>query len=90
MIWDKGEEGENEGERRGGERNVPVSHICRRTRVSVSVSTTLFVMNDAPTVEVVLAGSKAPLQYRVTREVLPTPWEPRMTILASRADDIFW
>jgi len=63
-----------------------VSHICNRTTVSVSVSTTRFVRKEAPTVEVICDGLKAPLQYRVTREVLPTPWEPRTTILASRED----
>lgn len=42
----------------------------------------------APTVEVIWAGLKAPLQKRVTRDVLPTPWEPRTTIFASREDDI--
>lgn len=39
-----------------------VSHICRRTWVSVSESTTRFVMKEAPTVLVICEGSKAPLQ----------------------------
>jgi len=64
-----------------------VSQICRRTTVSVSESTTRLVRKLAPTVEVIWAGLKAPLQYRVTSDVFPTPWEPRMTILAS-SDDI--
>lgn len=42
--------------------NLPVSHICNRTTVSVSLSTTRFVRKLAPTVEVTWAGSKAPLQ----------------------------
>lgn len=45
-------------------------------------------MKLAPTVEVSWEGWKAPLQYRMTRDVLPTPWEPSTTILASRADDM--
>lgn len=68
--------------------DIPVSQICNRTTVSVSVSITRFVIMLAPTVEVIWAGLKAPLQKRVTRDVLPTPWEPRTTILASREDDI--
>ena len=68
--------------------NIPVSHICNRTTVSVSVSITRLVIMLAPTVEVIWAGLKAPLQKRVTRDVLPTPWEPRTTIFASREDDI--
>lgn len=51
--------------------------------MSVSLSTTRFVMKLAPTVLVVWAGLKAPLQYLVTSDVLPTPWAPRTTILAS-------
>lgn len=68
--------------------DIPVSQICNRTTVSVSVSITRLVIMLAPTVEVIWAGLKAPLQKRVTRDVLPTPWEPRTTILASREDDI--
>lgn len=45
-----------------GRRNLPVSQICKRTSVSVSVSTTRFVMKEAPTVEVTWEGLKAPLQ----------------------------
>lgn len=45
-------------------------------------------MKLAPTVEVSWEGWNAPLQYRMTSEVLPTPCEPRTTILASRADDM--
>lgn len=56
--------------------------------MSVSLSTTRLVMKLAPTVEVVCEGVKAPLQYRITSEVLPTPCEPRTTILASSADDM--
>ena len=54
--------------------------------MSESESMTRLVMKLAPTVDVTLAGLKAPLQYRMTREVLPTPWAPRTTILASRED----
>ena len=72
--------------REGRERDVPVSQICSRTTVSVSESTTRFVMKLAPTVDVTCDGLKAPLQYRITSDVLPTPWEPRMTILASSED----
>lgn len=54
--------------------------------VSVSESTTRLVRKLAPTVDVICEGLKAPLQYRMTREVLPTPWAPRTTILASRDD----
>lgn len=53
--------------------NIPVSHICSRTTVSVSVSTTRLVMKEAPTVEVICEGLKAPLQNLVTSDVLPTP-----------------
>jgi hypothetical protein len=42
----------------------------------------------APTVDVIWAGLKEPLQYRITRDVLPTFWAPRTTILASREDDM--
>lgn len=42
--------------------------------VSEVVSRTRLVTKDAPTVEVILAGSKAFLTYRFTREVLPTPF----------------
>ena len=70
----------------GNEENVPVSQICRRTTVSESESTTRLVMKLAPTVEVIEAGLKAPLQYLMTRLVFPTPWAPRTTILASRDD----
>lgn len=70
------------------EEALPVSQICSRTTVSVSLSTTRLVMKLAPTVEVVCEGVKAPLQYRITSEVLPTPCEPRTTILASSADDM--
>lgn len=101
---------------RGGnfhrKRSCPaVSHICRRTMVSLSSSTTLFVRKDAPTVLVVLAGANWFLTYLWTKlchesqsnspntgltpkagtaavytihTVLPTPWDPRTTILASR------
>lgn len=65
-----------------------MSQICSRTTVSVSLSTTRLVMKLAPTVEVSWEGWNAPLQYRMTREVLPTPCEPSTTILASRADDM--
>ena len=83
-----------------------VSHICNRTTVSLSSSTTRFVKKLAPTVLVVLAGvnwfltyrctklqHKAPIRYeqtvkyqrtRQTDLVLPTPCDPRTTILASR------
>lgn len=54
--------------------------------VSVSVSTTRLVKKLAPTVDVICEGLNAPLQYRMTRDVLPTPWAPRTTILASRDD----
>lgn len=63
-----------------------MSQICRRTTVSESESTTRFARKLAPTVEVIFAGSKAPLQYLMTRDVLPTPWAPRTTILASSDD----
>jgi hypothetical protein len=43
-------------------------------------------MKLAPTVETVWAGLNAPLQYRVTSDVFPTPWEPSTTILASSED----
>jgi hypothetical protein len=56
--------------------------------VSVSESTTRLVRKVAPTVDVICAGLKAPLQYRMTSDVFPTPWAPRTTILASR-EDIF-
>jgi hypothetical protein len=36
-----------------------VSHICNRTVVDVSISTTRFVKKDAPMVEVVVGGVKA-------------------------------
>jgi hypothetical protein len=63
--------------------DLPVSQICKRTVVSVSLSTTRLVKKLAPTVEVVVSGLHAPLQYRMTRDVLPTPWAPSTTILAS-------
>jgi hypothetical protein len=50
----------------------------------VSMSTTRLVRNDAPTVEVVDGGAKVFLMYRCTRDVLPTPCDPRTTILASK------
>ena len=56
----------------------------RQRTLSLSESTTRFVRKDAPTVLVVLAGENAFFTYRWTREVLPTPWEPRTTIFASR------
>lgn len=65
-----------------------MSQIWSRTTVSVSLSTTRLVMKLAPTVDVSWDGWKAPLQYRMTSDVLPTPCEPSTTILASRADDI--
>lgn len=65
-----------------------VSHICNRTTVEVSISTTLFVKKEAPTVDCVVGGVKAFLTYRWTREVFPTPWLPRTTIFASRLLDI--
>lgn len=70
----------------GGGGALPVSQICRRTVVSESPSTTRLVMKEAPTVDVIWEGLKLPLQKRSTRLVLPTPWEPRTTILASRED----
>lgn len=36
-----------------------VSHICRRTMVDVSISTTLLVKKDAPIVDCVVGGVKA-------------------------------
>ena len=56
--------------------------------MSESLSTTRLVRKLAPTVDVTCAGLKEPLQYRITRDVLPTFWAPRTTILASREDDI--
>lgn len=44
------------------EEDVPVSHICNRTVVSVSLSTTRLVRKLAPTVLVIWLGSNAPLQ----------------------------
>jgi hypothetical protein len=41
--------------------------------VSEALSSTRLVTKDAPTVDVVVAGSKAFLAKRFTREVLPTP-----------------
>jgi hypothetical protein len=61
-----------------------VSQICNLTTVELSISTTLFVKKDAPMVEVMEAGgANAFLTYLLTREVLPTPWEPSTTIFAS-------
>ena len=70
----------------GSASDVPVSQICRRTVVSVSPSTTRLVRKLAPTVDVIWAGLKEPLQYRWTRLVLPTPCAPSTTIFASRED----
>lgn len=56
--------------------------------MSESLSTTRLVKKLAPTVDVIWAGLKEPLQYRITRDVLPTFWAPRTTILASREDDM--
>jgi hypothetical protein len=82
-----------------------VSHIWRRTTfdllvekggkeeeptLSLSGSTTRLVTKDAPTVLVVLAGENAFFTKRWTSEVLPTPWEPRTTIFASRDCAIVW
>ena len=47
LVYEKDEEGREEKEK-----NLPVSQICKRTSVSVSVSTTRLVMKEAPTVEV--------------------------------------
>lgn len=67
-------ERQTEGGREGGRQEVgekgketvkldiPVSHICNRTTVSVSLSTTRLVIKLAPTVEVICEGLKAPLQ----------------------------
>jgi len=41
---------------------LPVSHICNRTTVSVSLSTTRLVRKLAPTVDVIWDGLKDPLQ----------------------------
>lgn len=54
--------------------------------MSVSLSTTRLAMKLAPTVDVICDGSKEPLQYRCTSDVLPTPWEPSTTIFASSDD----
>lgn len=71
---------------RQNDEGLPVSHICKRTTVSESESTTRFVRKLAPTVDVTFDGSNWPLQKRVTSDVLPTPWEPTTTILASSED----
>ena len=56
----------------------------RGLTLSLSESTTRLVRKDAPTVLVVLAGENWFFTNRWTRDVLPTPWEPRTTIFASR------
>jgi hypothetical protein len=62
FVWGGG--GGIGGARSGGRKDVdsPVSQICKRTTVSVSVSTTRLVRKLAPTVEVICEGTKAPWQ----------------------------